>query len=89
MTSRLARNADRVIAIELDRRLAARLREVTAPLGNVEVIESDVLAVDFGALTRARTFRLRKSSVLHYLAHFASPVRARRPDRRDSHRDSA
>src|SRR5260370_19729851 len=47
MTLRLARHASKVIAIELDRRLAARLREVTAPLDNVEIIESDLLAVDF------------------------------------------
>src|SRR6202790_4211449 len=45
MTSRLAGNATNVIPIELDRRLAARLREATERLGNVEVIESDVLAV--------------------------------------------
>jgi len=60
-----------VIAIELDRRLAAHLREVTAPLGNVEVIESDVLAVDFGALTEGATFPSTKSAVLHYFADFA------------------
>src|ERR1700737_5099772 len=56
MTSRLARNAGKVIAIELDPRLAPGLRKVTAPLGNVEAVESDVLAVDFGALVRAANF---------------------------------
>src|ERR1700680_4839663 len=47
MTSRLARHASKVIAIELDRRLAARLREATGRLGHVEGIESDALAGDF------------------------------------------
>jgi 16S rRNA (adenine1518-N6/adenine1519-N6)-dimethyltransferase len=78
MTSRLARNAGKVIAIELDRRLAARLREVTAPLGNVEVIESDVLAVDFGTLVKAANF-----SVFGNLPYYiTSPILHRlfRPD---------
>jgi 16S rRNA (adenine1518-N6/adenine1519-N6)-dimethyltransferase len=56
MTSRLARNAGKVIAIELDPRLVTRLREVTAPSGNVEVIEKDVLTVNWGALTKGVTF---------------------------------
>src|SRR6267378_1027853 len=83
MTSRLARNAGRVIAIELDRRLAAHLREVTAPLGNVEVIESDVLAVDFGALTEGATFSVYgnlpyyiTSPILHRLFEHADRIAA-------------
>ncbi len=83
MTSRLARNADRVIAIELDRRLAARLREVTAPLGNVEVVENDVLAVDFGALTKGASFSVYgnlpyyiTSPILHRLFEHADRVAA-------------
>ncbi len=83
MTSRLARNADRVIAIELDRRLAARLREVTAPLGNVEVIESDVLAVDLGALTKGASFSVYgnlpyyiTSPILHRLFEHADRIAA-------------
>src|ERR1700691_6600170 len=56
MTTRLAQRAGKVFAIELDRRLAARLREVTAQYKNVEVVESDVLAVDFAKLTRGPPF---------------------------------
>ena len=56
MTTRLARNASKVFAIELDRRLAMRLRDVMAPYKNVEIIESDVMAVDFAKLTGGRRF---------------------------------
>jgi 16S rRNA (adenine1518-N6/adenine1519-N6)-dimethyltransferase len=83
MTSRLAQNAGRVIAIELDRRLAARLREVTARLGNVEVIEGDALAVDFGALTKAKSFSVFgnlpyyiTSPILHRLFEHADRIAA-------------
>jgi 16S rRNA (adenine1518-N6/adenine1519-N6)-dimethyltransferase len=83
MTSRLAKNAKKVIAIELDRRLAARLREVTAHLGNVEVIESDVLAVDFAALAKEGDFSVYgnlpyyiTSPILHRLFEHAGRVEA-------------
>ena len=83
MTSRLARHARRVIAIELDRRLAARLREVTAPLGNVEVIESDVLAVDFGSLAKGASFSVYgnlpyyiTSPILHRLFEHSERIAA-------------
>src|SRR5258708_1818494 len=83
MTSQLARNAGKVIAIELDHRLAPRLREVTAPMGNVEVIESDVLAVDFGALGRAANFSVYgnlpyyiTSPILHRLFEHADRIEA-------------
>jgi 16S rRNA (adenine1518-N6/adenine1519-N6)-dimethyltransferase len=56
MTSRIAQRAGKVLAIELDPRLAKRLREVTAPCKNVEVVESDVMAVDFEKWTRGVDF---------------------------------
>jgi 16S rRNA (adenine1518-N6/adenine1519-N6)-dimethyltransferase len=56
MTTRLARSASKVYAVELDAGLARRLREVTAPLKNVEVVESDVMAVDFQKLTGGGRF---------------------------------
>ena len=57
MTTRLAQRASKVFAIELDPRLARRLREVTAPCKNVEVVESDVMAVDFENSRVASAFR--------------------------------
>ncbi len=50
LTSLLARRARRVIAIELDRVLAAQLRMRFALTPNVEIIEGDILAMDFDTL---------------------------------------
>jgi len=47
LTSLLAKRARRLIAIETDRVLAAQLRMKFALYGNVEIIEGDILAVDF------------------------------------------
>jgi 16S rRNA (adenine1518-N6/adenine1519-N6)-dimethyltransferase len=48
LTLPLARRAERVVAVELDRRLAAQLRK-TAP-ENVEVVEGDALEIDLAPL---------------------------------------
>ncbi len=50
MTSILAKRARRLIAVELDRVLAAQLRLKFGMYRNVEVIEADVLAIDFDSL---------------------------------------
>jgi 16S rRNA (adenine1518-N6/adenine1519-N6)-dimethyltransferase len=50
MTSLLARRARRLIAVELDRVLAAQLRLKFGMARNVEVIEADVLSIDFDSL---------------------------------------
>jgi 16S rRNA (adenine1518-N6/adenine1519-N6)-dimethyltransferase len=51
LTDVLLQRAGRVIAIEIDRDLAPRLRERYADNDRLTVIENDVLKVDFGALT--------------------------------------
>jgi 16S rRNA (adenine1518-N6/adenine1519-N6)-dimethyltransferase len=83
MTTRLARRARKVFAIELDRSLAARLREVTASLNNVSVIESDVLAVDFAKLSGGARFSVYgnlpyyiTSPILHRLFEHADRIAA-------------
>jgi 16S rRNA (adenine1518-N6/adenine1519-N6)-dimethyltransferase len=83
MTSRLAQGADKLIAIELDRRLAARLRKVTASMKNVDVVEGDVLSVDFGSLTKGETFSVYgnlpyyiTSPILHRLFEHAKRIAA-------------
>jgi len=48
LTSELSRRAARVIAIEIDGRLATALREETN--GNVEIVEANFLKLDFGKL---------------------------------------
>jgi 16S rRNA (adenine1518-N6/adenine1519-N6)-dimethyltransferase len=50
MTGLLARRARRLIAVELDRVMAAQLRLKFGMARNVEVIEADVLAIDFDSL---------------------------------------
>ena len=50
LTALLASRARRLIAIEFDRVLAAQLRMNFALRPNVEVIEADILAVDFNTL---------------------------------------
>jgi len=81
MTTRLAQRAGKVFAIELDRRLAARLREVVAPYKKVEVVESDVLAVDFAEITKGAHFSVYgnlpyyiTSPILHRLFEHAGRI---------------
>ncbi len=50
ITALLASRARRLVAIELDGELAARLRDQFAGRGSVEVLEQDVLETDFAAL---------------------------------------
>jgi 16S rRNA (adenine1518-N6/adenine1519-N6)-dimethyltransferase len=50
ITGLLAERAHRLIAIELDRKLAAELNMKYAARQNVEIIEADVLAVNFDTL---------------------------------------
>jgi len=54
LTQRLAARTPRLIAIELDRVLAAQLRMNFSKQKNVEIVEADVLTVDFGSLLRRR-----------------------------------
>src|ERR1700684_340449 len=50
LTSLLAKRVRRLIAVELDRVLAAQLRLRFGMFSNVEVIEGDILAIDFDSL---------------------------------------
>ena len=50
MTSLLAKRARRLIAVELDRVMAAQLRLKFGMFPNVEIIEADILAVDLDSL---------------------------------------
>src|SRR6202521_2063854 len=83
MTTRLAQHASGVFAIEIDPAPARRLREVTAPCKNVEVVESDVLAVDFEKLTGGKRFSVYgnfpyyiTSPILHRLFEHAERIAA-------------
>ena len=54
ITKTLATKANKLVAIELDRALAAQLRMDYTRRPNVEIIEANVLHVDFDALVRGR-----------------------------------
>lgn len=83
MTTRLAQRASKVFAIELDSRLAGRLREVTSPCKNVEVVEVDVMAADLEKLTSGGRFSVYgnlpyyiTSPILHRLFEHADRIAA-------------
>ncbi len=50
ITFLLARRVERLTAIEIDEALAADIRQATASLGNVEVLEEDAMRSDFRGL---------------------------------------
>jgi 16S rRNA (adenine1518-N6/adenine1519-N6)-dimethyltransferase len=54
LTSLLAAGAGKLIAIELDRVLAAQLRMKFAPYPNVEIIEGDILKIDLSTVLGPR-----------------------------------
>ncbi len=54
LTALLAKRAERVVAVELDRELVPLLREEFAGRDNVEVVEADILAVDLPHLLGER-----------------------------------
>jgi len=70
LTSLLARRARRLIAIELDRVLAAQLRMRFSLVPNVEIIEGDILAIDFDTL-----FGPKPGSTRPGMNHQPEPVR--------------
>ena len=59
ITDLLARRAKRLIAIEIDRVLAAQLRLRYSRLPHVEVLEADILAVELSTVLTQRTGPLR------------------------------
>jgi len=68
MTNPLVERSGRLTVVELDRDLAARLRR----RAELQVIESDVLRVDFGALAREAGARLRVVGNLPY--NISTPI---------------
>lgn len=58
LTTRLARAAARVLAVEYDRRLAPPLAEVLEGLNNVQLISADVLELDLRTLVEGSVYRV-------------------------------
>lgn len=81
MTELLAGRGARVIALELDAKLAAGLRKRAANWPNVEVVEADVLASDLAKIAGAARFRVYgsipyyiTSPILHRIYSFAASI---------------
>jgi 16S rRNA (adenine1518-N6/adenine1519-N6)-dimethyltransferase len=70
LTSMLAKRSRRLIAIEIDRVLAAQLRMSFSQEPNVEIIEGDILAIDFQTL-----FGPKPGSTRPGINHQPEPVR--------------
>jgi 16S rRNA (adenine1518-N6/adenine1519-N6)-dimethyltransferase len=71
LTGLLIERGARVLAVELDPRMAARIRELYAD--RVEVIEQDVLKINFAALAQAHNLeRLRVIGNIPY--YITSPI---------------
>ena len=70
LTQALAPRIKRLVAIEIDRDLAAELSAVVG--GNVRVVEADVLDVDFAALLTDETLPVRVIGNLPY--NISSPI---------------
>ncbi|HWP20140.1 MAG TPA: 16S rRNA (adenine(1518)-N(6)/adenine(1519)-N(6))-dimethyltransferase RsmA [Burkholderiaceae bacterium] len=68
LTQPLLQRCERLTVVEIDRDLAARLRRNPA----LEVVEADVLTVDFRALAQARGARLRIVGNLPY--NISTPI---------------
>jgi len=66
MTLALARQVKKVIAVEIDRKLVKVLKEKTADLSNIMVIEGDVLKISFEQLYRRGHQQLKVVANLPY-----------------------
>ena len=78
LTKTLAKRAGRVIAIELDRLLATELRYTYSRFPNVEILEGDILKIDFrtvlhrtiGPLNDLRPLKPSRASVIGNLPYY-------------------
>jgi 16S rRNA (adenine1518-N6/adenine1519-N6)-dimethyltransferase len=70
LTGLLVKRARRVIAVELDRVLAAQLRMRFSLVPNIEVIEGDILSIDFDSL-----FGPKPGSTRPGILHIPEPAR--------------
>ena len=74
LTRELAQQAGRVIAIELDNKLAALLRQTLASFNNVTIINDDVLQIEPGALLKEQKVSSLYKVVANLPYYIASPV---------------
>jgi len=70
LTQVLANNAKAVLAIELDKRLAAIAQDLFAQMSHVEILQSDILKADIGKLMKERGWQTAKiaANLPYYIA---------------------
>lgn len=80
LTLAMAGRVDRVIAVEVDRRLLAALGEVLAPVRNASVLAADAMELDFSALTAGTPHRLVANLPYNVATPLIATVLRKTPD---------
>ena len=74
LTQQLCLRAEKVCAVEVDRRLAPILKQTVGEFENLEIIWDDVLKLDVGALVRERFPGLRPMACANLPYYITSPI---------------
>ena len=74
LTQQLCLRAEKVCAVELDRRLEPILEQTVGMFENLEIIWDDVLKLDVGALVRERFSGLRTMACANLPYYITSPI---------------
>lgn len=74
LTKELALRADKVVAVEVDARLPALLKETLAGFSNVEIVLQDVLKADLRALIAEKFSGLRVAVCANLPYYITSPI---------------
>ncbi len=74
MTSLIARQAGRVVALEIDRQMIPILEEELKGLPNIEIVEADVLRYDFSLLSESREAAPGFKVIGNIPYHISSPI---------------
>ena len=74
LTKELALRADKVVAVEIDARLPALLKETLAGFSNVEIVLQDVLKADLRALIAEKFSGLRVAVCANLPYYITSPI---------------
>lgn len=72
LTEQLAREAKKVVAVEIDQRLLPILHDTLQPYDNVEVIHADVLEVDLHSLITEKFSEVEAVSVVANLPYYVT-----------------
>ena len=74
LTAELARRADKVVAVEIDKRLLPILDETLHDFDNIKIINKDILEVDIGKLIEEEFQGMRVAVCANLPYYITSPV---------------